>query len=238
MTGTNYKKIAIVIPTYNAKAGVVKVIKGVLNKVKNSTVIVVDDNSPDGTARLVKDNFESNKKVKIIVRYAKEGRGTAVIRGFKEGLKDKSVELFIEMDADLVHNPKDLPRLIEKAEKYDVAVASRYLLHSQVIKWHFKRRMISRFANFWIKFMLGIALTDNTSGFRCYKRHVLEAIDFNSIESKGFIVLTEIAYQIYKKGFKFGEIPIDFTPVDINRSNLNMKEVKEAFFTVLRLKFI
>ena len=238
MINTKDKKIALVIPTYNARATVVKVITGVLNKVNNANVIVVDDNSPDGTAKLVKDRFGLNKRVKLIMRYAKGGRGSAVIRGFKEGLKNKDVNLFIEMDSDFAHDPNDLPRLIEKAKKYDVVVATRYLLKSQIIKWKIRRRIISRLANFWIKFMLGIALTDNTSGFRCYKRHVLEAIDFASIESKGFIVLTEIAHQIYKKGFSFGEIPIDFTPVDINRSNLNIKEVKEAFFTVLRLKFI
>lgn len=238
MINTKGNKIIIVIPTYNAKAGIVKVILGALKNVPNAKVIVVDDNSPDGTAQLVNDNFKSNKRVKLIVRYAKGGRGSAVIRGFKEGLKEKNVDLFIEMDSDLVHDPNYLPRLIEKAKKYDVVVASRYLLTSQIIKWHFKRRVISRFANHWIKFMLGISLTDNTSGFRCYRRRVLEQIDFSLVLSKGFIVLTEIAYQIHKKGFDFGEIPIDFTPVDINRSNLNLKELKEAFFTVLRLKFI
>lgn len=228
----------IVIPTYNARAGIVEVIKGILKNIKQANIIMVDDNSPDGTAQLVKNTFRLNKRVKLISRDTKGGRGSAVIKGFKEGLKDRKTELFIEMDADLAHDPKDLPKLIEKAKKYDVVVASRYLLPSQIIKWHLKRRIISRFANLWIKFVLGISLTDNTNGFRCYRRKVLEAVELNSIRSKGFIVLTEIAYQISKKGFSFGEIPIDFTPVDINRSNLNLKEIKEALFTVLRLKFI
>lgn len=232
------KKVIIVIPTFNAKGGIIKVIRGALSRVKNSKIIVVDDNSPDKTSQIIKKVFLREKRVKVIVRKSKDGRGSAVIRGFKEGLKDKTANLFIEMDADLVHDPNDLSRLMAKANKHDVVVASRYLLPSQVIKWGIRRRIISRFANLWIKFMLGISLTDNTSGFRCYKRKVLETIDFNSVQAKGFIVLTEIAYQINKKGFSFGEIPIDFTPVDLNQSNLNIKELKEAFTTVLRLKLI
>ncbi|MEK7533766.1 MAG: polyprenol monophosphomannose synthase [Patescibacteria group bacterium] len=230
------KNIIIVVPTYNAKGSIIKVLLGTLNNVPNAKILVVDDNSPDKTAQIINKNFLGNKRINVIVRKSKGGRGSAVVRGFKEALKDKKAALFIEMDADLVHNPNDLPRLIEKAKKYDVVVASRYMVSSQIIKWSLKRRLISRFANLWIKFMLGISLTDNTSGFRCYRRYVLETIDFNLVASNGFIVLTEIANQIYKKGFSFAEIPIDFIPVDINRSNLNLKELKEAFFTVLRLK--
>lgn len=236
MIGAEDKKIVVVIPTYNAKGSIVKVLLGVLNNVPNAKIIVIDDNSPDKTAKLINKNFSRDKRVKVVVRKSKDGRGSAVIRGFKEGLKDKNANIFIEMDADLVHDPNDLSRLMEKANKHDVVVASRYLLPSQVIKWGVKRRIISRLANLWIKFMLGISLTDNTSGFRCYKRKVLETIDFNSIQAKGFIVLTEMAYQIYNRGFNFAEIQIDFTPIDINRSNLNIKELKEAFITVLRLK--
>ena len=227
----------IVIPTYNAKAGIIKVISDVLKKAPYSKVLVVDDNSPDKTAKLVNNKFSSNPRVNIMIRKQKGGRGSAVIEGLKEGLKNKQIKLFIEMDADLVHDPNDLPRLVDKSRKYDVVVASRYLLKSQIIKWSIKRKILSRLANLWIKFMLGISLSDNTSGFRCYRRSVLENINLNSISSKGFIVLTEIAHQIYKKGFTLGEIPIDFEPVDINRSNLNIKELKEAFSTVFRLRF-
>jgi len=236
MLNNKDRSIIIVIPTYNAKATIVKTVLGALDNVPNAKILVVDDNSPDKTAEAINKNFSKDKRVKLIVRKSKGGRGSAVIRGFKEALGDKSTNLFIEMDADFAHNPNDLPRIIEKAKKYDVVVASRYMLSSQIIKWHLKRRLISRFANLWIKFMLGISLTDNTSGFRCYRRYVLETIDFNLVESKGFIVLTEMAYYIYNKGFNFAEIPIDFIPVDINRSNLNTKEAKEAFFTVLKLK--
>lgn len=234
---TNFNQI-IVIPTYNAKAGIIRVISEVLRKAPKAKIIIVDDNSPDQTAQLIKNEFPSNSRVNLIIRQGKGGRGSAVIEGFKQGLRDKKIELFIEMDADLIHDPSDLPMLIDKSKKYDVVVASRYLLKSQIIKWSLKRKVISRLANLWIKFMLGISLSDNTSGFRCYRRNVLENINLSSIRSKGFIVLTEIAYRIHKKGFTFGEIPIDFKPVDINRSNLNIKELREAFLTVLRLYII
>lgn len=231
----NKTNLAIIIPTYNSKKTVVRLIKDVFLNLPQSKVIVVDDSSPDGTANEIKKFFKK-RRITLIVREQKQGRGSAVIEGFKEGLKDKNTELFIEMDSDFAHNPNDLVRLVKKIETCDVVVASRYRLHSHIIKWGMKRRLISRFANLWIKLMLGVSLTDNTNGFRCYRRNVLETVDFNHISAKGFIVLTEIAYQIYKKGFIFGEIPIDFMPVDLNKSNLNMKEIKEAFLTVLRIK--
>src|SRR3989344_2516154 len=231
---TNYNQL-IIIPTYNAKEGIIKLISEILIKAPYAKIIVVDDNSPDRTATLVKNKFNSNPRVSIIIRGNKGGRGSAVIEGFKKGLRDKKIDLFIEMDADLVHDPNDLQKMIDKSKKYDVVVESRYLLKSQILKWSLKRKTLSRLANLWIKFMLGISLTDNTGGFRCYRRKVLENIDLNSVQSKGFIVLTEIAYQIHKKGFNFGEIPIDFKPVDVNRSNLNIRELKEAFYTILRL---
>ncbi len=230
------EKSVVVIPTYNSKKSIEKLVKGVLQYVPKAQIIVVDDSSPDGTPDEIKKHFVQDRRVTLIIRKQKGGRGSAVIRGLKEGLKDKTAKLFIEMDSDFAHKPSDLRRLIKKTKAYDVVVASRYRLHSHIIKWSLKRRLISRFANLWIKTMLGISLTDNTNGFRCYKRHVLETVDFNSISSKGFIVLTEIAYQISKKGFTFGEIPIDFVPVDLNQSNLNLKEIKEAFLTVLRLR--
>lgn len=232
----NGNDILIVIPTYNAKATIAKVLQNVFRYLPNVEIFVIDDNSPDNTEKIVNNMCSRNSKVHLISRTKKGGRGSAVIEGFKEGLKHKNFNFFIEMDADFAHNPKDLPRIIKKAKEFDVAVASRYLLKSQMLRWKLKRRVISKLANLWIKFVLGIKLTDNTSGFRCYKRKVLKAIDFNLVKSKGFIVLTEIAYQIFKKSFRFGEIPIDFIPVDLNKSNLNTKEVREAFFTVLRLK--
>lgn len=200
-------------------------------------IIIVDDNSPDKSANLIKKRFFYDKRVKLIVRKNKGGRGSAVLRGFGEGLRDKNIEFFIEMDADLCHNPKYLPILVKKCQKYDVVIASKYLKESKIIGLNIKRRIFSKLVNFYIKLMLGIPITDYTNGFRCYRRYILESIEFKNISSKGFIVLSEIAYRIYRNGFKFGEIPIMFRHYNSNQSNFNLSEIKEAFLTILRLRF-
>ncbi len=230
-------KVCIVIPSYNTKSSINKSITGILKYMPNVRVIVVDDNSPDGTARFIKSKFGLDPRVTLIVRKQKGGRGSAVIRGFKEGLKNKNTKFFIEMDADLCHDPKYLPILIKKCQEYDVVIASKYLKGSVIIGLGLKRLIFSRIVNFYIRLMLGIRITDYTNGYRCYTRKTLEKINFKNISSRGFIVLSEIAYNIYKEGFTFGEIPIFFKYKNMNPSNFNLSEIKEAFFTILRLRF-
>ena len=228
-------KIAIIIPTYNAKNSIVKLVSNVFKKVKNAIVIIVDDNSPDGTAKLIKESFSSNKKIKLIVRKKKGGRGSAVLHGFKEGLKNKNIKFFIEMDADLCHNPRYVSLLVKKCDKFDVVISSKYLRLSKINGLSIKRIIFSRIVNFCLRYMLKIPITDYTNGYRCYKRSVLEKINLDSIKAKGFITLSEIAYRIYKKGFSFGEIPFNFKSYNVNKSNFNLKEVIEALVTTTRL---
>lgn len=226
----------VVIPTYNAKKSIVKAIQGVLKKLPSAKVIIVDDKSPDGTYKIIQTYFKADKRVVLIIRKSKSGRGSAVLRGFKEGLKDKSRKFFIEMDADLCHNPHYLPLLIKECRTYDVAIASKYLKGSKIIGLHLKRKIFSRLVNLYTKFMLQIPITDYTNGYRCYRRKALETINFKNIKSRGFIVLSELVYNIYKKGFALGEIPIVFRHYNLNKSNFNFSEIKEAFLTILRLK--
>lgn len=226
----------VIIPTYNAKTTITKVIKEVLQFVPNAIILVIDDNSPDKTADIVKNYFSKEKRVKLIVRRKKGGRGSAVIAGFKETLRDENIKFLVEMDADLCHDPKYIPIMIEKAKRYDVVIASKYLKGSKIIGLPLKRIIFSKIVNFFIKLMLRVPITDYTNGFRCYRKEVLEKIDFNAIQSKGFIVLSEIAYAIHRKHFRFGEIPFIFKFEEKNPSNLNFYEIKEAFFTILRLK--
>ena len=160
-----------------------------------------------------------------------------MVEGFQEGLKDRKVEFFIEMDSDLCHNPKFIPGMIKKCKKYDVVIASKYLRKSKIIGLPFKRILFSKTVNSFIRFMLRIPITDYTNGFRCYKRKTLETINFPEIRSKGFIVLSEIAFAIHKRRFRFNEIPFIFKFANKNPSNLNLSEMKEAFFTILRLRF-
>lgn len=228
-------QVAIIIPTYNAKKSIIRVISDVFKKVKNAIVIVVDDNSPDGTAQLIRKYYSSNKRIALIVRKNKMGRGSAVLDGFKQGLKNKKVQFFIEMDSDLCHDPRYIPLLVKECAKFDVAIASKYLKKSKIKGLTFKRKIFSIVVNFYLRHALKIPITDYTNGYRCYKRIVLEKINLITIRSKGFITLSEIAYRIYRKGFSFGEIPFNFRSYHVNKSNFNIKEVIEALFITCRL---
>lgn len=230
-----YNGVVVVLPSYNASYNITKVIDKILRIVPKSKIFVVDDNSPDKTYELIRKIYNSEKRVKLIIRKQKAGRGSAVICGIKEGLKDKKNKYFIEMDADFSHDPKYIPELIEVCNTYDVSLASKYLKESKIINLPYKRKLFSIFANLVLKTTLGIPVNDYTNGFRCYRREVLEKIDLDSIKSKGFIVLSEILYLIHKKGFSFGEIPFSITYHKEAGSNFNIKEIKEAAFTLFKL---
>lgn len=228
---------AVIIPSYNAGRSIKNTINGVLRYLPKTKIIVVDDNSPDGTVNLINKEFKNNKKVQLIIRKNKGGRGSAILRGFSEGLRNKNLEYFVEMDADLCHNPKYIPLLIKKCRNCDVAIASKYLKGSKIQGLSMKRRLFSKIVNHYIRLALRVPITDYTNGFRCYRREILEKINFNSFRSKGFVMLSEIVYMIHKKGGSFDEIPFDFNFNKTNKSNFNLKEINEAFLTILRLKF-
>jgi dolichol-phosphate mannosyltransferase len=228
--------IAIIIPCYNAKKSITQTIKGVSMYLPHAKIIIVDDNSPDKSAELISGYFPHDKRVRLIIRKNKAGRGSAVLRGFREGLKDKNIEFFIEMDADLCHNPKYIPTMIKACRKHDVVIASKYHKESKIQGLNIERKIFSKIVNFYIKLMLQVPVTDYTNGFRCYRRKSLEKIDFNSFQSKGFIFLSEIIYKMHKNNASFGEIPFIFINKHFNRSNFNFREIWEAFFTILKLK--
>jgi len=232
----NKGNILVVIPSYNSKYGIVKTILGVLKEVPEALIFVVDDSSPDGTPFLIRKKFGDNPRVKLLLRREKAGRGSAVIDGFKKGLLDKEVKYLVEMDADFSHDPKELPGLIAKCKKYDVVVGSRYITGSKIVGWGSRRRIFSKLANIWARLVLGIPITDYTNGYRCYNRKAVEALNSSMIKSKGFAVLSEVAYILYEKDFSFGEVPSVFTYRASYGSSRNFGEVKEAFFTVLKIK--
>ncbi len=231
------EQITIVIPTYNAREGIISNISKIKSKAPSACIIIVDDNSPDGTAALVKSKFANDKKVQLIIRKNKGGRGSAVIAGLKEALKNRKTKYFIEMDADLCHNPKYIKNLVEKCVNADVVIASRYLPSSRISGWNFKRKLMSFSINTLAKLLLHIPISDYTDGFRCYSRRAVEFINTHHVKSQGYIVLSEIAYICYKKGLIFAQVPIDFHFKSVSKSNLNLKEVKEALFTLIRLRF-
>lgn len=231
------KSIGIVIPTYNARESIVDSINKIKQAVPDSTILIVDDSSPDKTAEIVKKAFQKNKSVKILKRSGKGGRGSAVVAGLKELYKNSSIYFFIEMDADLCHNPIYIKQMVDKCRSSDVVIASRYLPESRIFGWNIKRKLMSFSINTFAKLMLHIPISDYTNGFRCYSRKAVAIISSHEVKSRGYIVLSEIAYICYKKGLQFEQVPIDFHFKSITKSNLNFNEVKEALKTIIRLRF-
>lgn len=230
------KSIAVVIPSYNERDNIKRLIDSILQKINHAQIIVVDDESPDGTSDLVEQICKENQQVHLIRRKGKGGRGSACIAGFKMAL-EYGADLVLEMDADFSHNPEELPQMISAAEKADLVIGSRYLRDSRIVGWSLKRRMFSKFANIYARFMLHIPISDYTNGYRCYSADALKALELDRIFSKGYIVLSELSYQLFRKGFSFGEIPTLFVNRRRGISNVNYNEIREAFTSMARIRF-
>ncbi len=230
------RNLAVVIPTYKAKSTIIQAIDSVLDHQPKALILVVDDSSPDKTASLVRSAYRKKPNVVVLDRDKKDGRGSAVMRGFQEALKESQIQYFVEMDADLCHDSKYIKTMIEKCKSFDVVIASRYMEGSKIIGWKLKRRLLSKIVNMYLSFILQIPVSDYTNGYRCYRRRALETLDFESVISKGFIVLSETLYRLYKKGVRIGETPIQFQTLNQHESNLTLAEWKEALLTTIKLR--
>lgn len=228
----------VIIPTYNEKENIQKVLKKVFTLSVSLDVLVIDDGSPDGTARLVKEFMEEySGRLHLLERKGKQGLGTAYIKGFKWAL-ERNYEYIFEMDADLSHNPDDLVRLYNTAnEGYDLVIGSRYVKGVNVVNWPIGRVLMSYFASIYVKIILGVKIDDTTAGFKCYRRKVLEAIDFSRIKFVGYAFQIEMKYTAWRLGFKIKEIPIVFTDRSEGESKMSKGIFKEAVWGVLTLRF-
>ena len=226
---------AVIIPSYNESQNIEALVKSILSLGLNIKVIVVDDNSPDGTGEIVDRLASQDAHVHVLHRDKKNGRGSACIAGFKYAL-GLDVDYILEMDADFSHDPKAIPEFLEKMKGFDVVIGSRYLKESRIINWGPYRPIFSHFANLYARFFLRIPITDYTNGYRCYSKKILSDIDFSKINATGYIVLSEMAYQLYKKGARFTETPITFVNRQRGLSNLTLKEIFSAFTAILRLR--
>ncbi|MDY0096007.1 MAG: polyprenol monophosphomannose synthase [Candidatus Vecturithrix sp.] len=226
-------KTMVVIPTYNERENIEHLIRAILILHPEFFVTIVDDNSPDGTGELAEKLAESYPHVQVIHRPAKGGLGSAYIRGFDYALSVGS-DYIIEMDADLSHDPASLADLVNAVEQYDLVVGSRYLNGVRVEGWPFRRLLLSKFANIYAAHILVIPVWDCTSGFRCYRREVLEQIDLTQIRSDGYAFQIEMLYYTYKHGFQIKEIPIMFRERTHGYSKISRHVVWEAFWLVLR----
>lgn len=232
------KVLAIVIPTFNEAENIIKLARSIRKNIKpEDKIIVVDDNSPDGTSQIVKNFARRAKNIYLVSRKNKRGRGSAVIDGFIYASRFSSKYL-IEMDADFSHKPEDIPRLMLAIQNgRDVVIGSRYLKKSKIINWPIKRRIFSKFANLYAKLILQVPISDYTNGFRIYQKDAVKFLLSQKLFSPGYILLSETAYKLKKAGFTFGEIPTVFVNRKRGISNLNFKEIKNAFLGVLQIRF-
>lgn len=230
-------KDLLIIPTYNEIENITRIIRTVLAKTADLQVLVMDDNSPDGTAQAVKELMASEPRIHLIERPRKMGLGSAYVTGFKYAL-EQGFDYILEMDADFSHNPDDLPRLLEAAQKKDLVIGSRYSQGVNIVNWPFKRLLISYFASKYVRVITGMPIKDPTGGFKCFHRRVLEAIDLDKILSDGYAFQIEMNFRAWVKGFRIQEIPIVFTERLNGVSKMSRHIVWEAAWMVWRLQLL
>ena len=223
-----------IIPTYNEAANIERLVREILALGLGLDVIVVDDNSPDGTGDIVEAMSRENDRVRVIHRPGKLGLGTAHIAGFREALAGDARHI-ITMDADFSHQPRHIPQLLAAIRGYDLVIGSRYVSGGGTRYCTWRRRMLSWGANAFAKIALGLTASDCTAGFRCYRRAALEAMDLDGIFSDGYSFLIELLYRCQRLGFRVGEVPITFENRQRGTSKISRQEVLRANYTVVRL---
>jgi len=231
------KKILVIIPTYNESENILKIISEVLNKSTSEydfNILLVDDNSPDGTAKMVKDL--NNPKIFIIERAKKMGLGTAYIVGFKYAIEN-NFDFVYEMDADFSHDPKYLPEFLKKMDEgFDLVIGSRYINGISVVNWPITRLLLSYFANIYTRMVTGIKVYDTTAGFICYRVNTLSKINLDEIKSNGYSFQIEMKFQYTKHNFRIAEIPILFIDRRAGHSKMSKRIIYEAFYVVWKIR--
>jgi dolichol-phosphate mannosyltransferase len=229
----------VIIPTYNEKENIAKMIRKVFSLTKDFHLLIVEDNSPDGTGNIIKELMpEYEGKLFILERKGKLGLGTAYIDGFKWALSHGYGYVF-EMDCDFSHNPDDLVRLYKACatDGADMAIGSRYIKGVNVVNWPMGRVLMSYGASMYVRFILGMPVADTTAGFKCYKAKVLQAINLDAVKFMGYAFQIEMKYTAWRLGFRITEVPIIFTDRTEGTSKMSSKIFKEAFLGVLSLRF-
>jgi dolichol-phosphate mannosyltransferase len=227
----------VIIPTFNERDNIVKLLDKVLARSESLEVLVVDDNSPDKTYQLVTDYKKNNSRVHLIKRAGKLGLGSAYVTGFKYAIK-KGYDCIIQMDADFSHNPAVINKMLKEIQHNDCVIGSRYLSGINVINWPFMRLFISYMAAQYVRIITGLPVKDPTGGFKCIRIEALKAINLDKILSDGYSFQIEMTYRIWLKNFRVREIPIVFTERRLGKSKLSKRIVREAVFMVWKLKIL
>ena len=227
----------VIVPTYNERFNIARLIPSVLAQDASLEILVVDDGSPDGTGAIVDAIAANNSRVHIIHRESKLGLGTAYIAGFRWALERK-YDLVFEMDADFSHNPERLPEFLEAIKEADLVLGSRYQGgRVNVVNWPMSRLFLSYAANIYARAVTGLPVSDTTGGFKCFRRNVLESVDLNSVKSNGYAFQIEMSYRVWKCGFRLVEIPIIFVDRTEGISKMSKRIMREAVWMVWRLRW-
>ncbi|MFH1842904.1 MAG: polyprenol monophosphomannose synthase [bacterium] len=227
----------VVVPTYNEADNVGRLIPLILDRDPGLAVLVVDDNSPDGTAAIVKALPEFGGRVQILERPNKAGLGAAYIAGFQWALANTDFDVIFEMDADFSHDPEALDLFLQEIQQHDVVLGSRYLYGVTVVNWPLSRLILSVGANIYARLVTGLPLKDSTGGFKCFRREVLEALPLERIKSDGYSFQIEMNYNCWKRGFRIKEIPILFVDRQVGISKMSKRIIWEAMWMVWALRF-
>jgi dolichol-phosphate mannosyltransferase len=232
------ERFLIVIPTFNERENVPRVVPQALAQDPRIDVLVVDDDSPDGTGELAEEMAGENPRIHALRRTGERGLGPAYIDGFRWGL-EREYALLFEMDADLSHPPRHLPEFIEAVEDADLVIGSRYVDgRVTVINWPIRRLLLSYFGTQYARIVTGLPVSDATGGYNCFRRDVLEALDLDRIQSNGYAFQIELKLRTWRKGFRIGEIPIVFTERETGESKMSKKIVREAVWKVWKLRLL
>lgn len=230
------EKILIIIPTYNEIENIEILIKEIYAIDSAIDILIVDDNSPDGTGKQVKKLKDHYNNLFLIEREGKLGLGTAYVAGFKFALKN-GYSIIFEMDADFSHDPKEIPNFLDALKNSDLVIGSRYIKGVNVVNWPLSRLLLSYFANKYTRFVTGLPLCDSTGGYKCFRRQVLEALNLEEVRSGGYSFQIEMSFKAWKKGFQLKEIPIIFIDRAVGKSKMSKQIIREAVWMVWKLKF-
>ncbi len=228
-------KSIVIVPTYNEKENIAEIVPAIFKQEKEVNILVVDDNSPDGTAQVVRDMQKNYLKLHLLSRAGKEGLGRAYIAGFQWALEN-NFEFIVEMDADLSHRPQDLSKLLQAGIENDFVIGSRYVTGGSTVNWTLLRKMVSRGGSLYSRMILGHPIRDWTGGFNGWKAKVLKGIDLPTVKSNGYSFQIELKYKACQKGFVYKEVPIVFADRLVGLSKMNSKIVLEAFYRVWQIR--
>ena len=229
--------ILVCIPTFDEKENIEKIILAVLAQGEDFEVLVIDDNSPDGTAAIVEGLKKDNPRIHLLKRPGKMGLGTAYVDGFTYGLNQPQIGYLMEMDADFSHDPEYLKEFKEAIKESDLVIGSRYFSGISIVNWPIMRLLLSYYASIYVRVITGMPVKDPTSGFKCFRREVLEWLDLSRIKSNGYGFQIEMDFYVWRGGFRIKEIPILFIDRRAGKSKMNKKIVFEAVFGVWKLFF-